>query len=634
MLADYLPPQTLIAATDAPRAWEPWVTFVVLSFVLANMLRRNAPADMLLWGGAVLLTVVGVIDVQQMVSGFASPGLLMVAALFVVSAAMRETGALDRIGGVALGKAETESAVLARLTPQIAGLSAFLNNTAVVAMFVPVVSDWCRKHRISPSRLLMTISFLSILGGMCTLIGTSTNLIASSLMVEAGMKPLAMFELAWTGVPAVLLGGLYLMTVARRIIPDRTDMLEDFGKGARNYVVDVKVEPHCALIGKTIAEAGLRRLPGLFLIEINRSSRLIAPVEPDQTILAGDRMRFAGVVSTIVDLERIPGLVHATDEIEDETSADRVQAGDAQQPQRRHRLYCEAVISPSSEIVGANIRESNFRARYNAAVVAVHRGGRRVYGKLGDIVLREGDTLLLQTGPNFVEANRNNPDFLLVSSIEEARPVRHERVGLALSMLVLLIGLLVFGRSIGIPPVVATFVVGGLMIITRCISLSDARRAPALDVLLTIAAAFGFGAALDESGLAAVLAEWILDGVHLAGFEGTGEAVSHAALAALIFTTMLLSALVQANATAVLMFPLALEIAAQMQADARPFAIGLMLGAAASFATPISYQTNLMVYGPGGYRLLDFVRVGTPLNLILLVLGTLLIPMIWPLHPA
>jgi di/tricarboxylate transporter len=591
--------------------WEAWFTLGVIALVCAVLVRGIGPPDMVIWGGTILVTIVGIVTPKEALSGFASESVLTIAALFVIAAGMRETGALEVIGGRMFGGARTERGALLRMVPQVTALSAFLANTAVVAMLIPILGSWCRRLRVSPSRLFLPLSFLSILGGMCTLIGTTTNLIVSGEMERFNLRGISMFELAWVGLPCVLVGAVYLLLVGPRLLPDRKDMLERIGDSVREYLVEMSIKPNCPLVGESVEEAGLRRLPGLFLVEILRDGRIIAPVEPDETLLEGDQLAFAGAVETIVDLERIPGLVPVTDADHEATFAER-----------RAQRYCEAVVSARSMLIARNIRDANFRALYNAAVIAVHRGGERLTGRIGDIVLRGGDTLLLQTGPHFAEANRNNPDFYLVSSLEQARPVRHERTWIALGLLMLLVVLLVFGGRFGIRPVVAAFLVAGLMMLSRCISVGDARRTVQLDVLLTIAAAFGLGRALDSSGAAASIGDLI---VHL-----TGQGAPVFALALIYAATIALSIFVTSKAAAVLVFPIAMVIAAQLQVDPLPFAFGVASAAASSFASPISYQTNMMVYGPGGYRFTDFLRVGLPLHVLLLVVALIVIPIVWP----
>lgn len=598
--------------------WQGWYTLAVFVLVFAGLVRGAAPADMLLLAGTIAVALAGVISPEQALSGFSNQGMLTVAALFVVAAGLRETGALEVVGGWVLGQARTERGALLRLVASSAGLSAFLNNTAVVAMLMPIVSDWCRRHRVSTSRMLMPLSFATILGGTCTLIGTSTNLVVDGLMAAErragadGLAPIRFFEPALLGLPLLLAGMVYLLTAARRLIPDRQDLIERFSAGAREYLVNMRVDADCPLVGATVEAAGLRRLPGLFLVEIVREGRIIAPVEPNETLLVGDRLTFTGAVNTIVDLERIRGLVperHAPDETMDLRSGER--------------HYCEAVVSATSPLIDRTIRDANFRALYNAAVVAVHRGGERLAGRVGDIQLRPGDTLLLQTGPNFERAHRNSRDFYLVSLVPDARGVRHERSLLATVLLGMLVALLISGL---IPTVMAAMLVAGAMVATRCISAGEARRSMPWDVLLTIAASFGLGAALEESGVAALAARELV---------ALSAALGPAALVVAIYgVTMLLTEFITNNAAAVLVFPLAMAAAEACGLNPRPLAIAVMFAASASFSTPIGYQTNLMVYGPGGYRFSDFLRVGLPLNLLMWVLSSLLIPWIWELEAA
>ena len=591
--------------------WEAWVTLAVIAIVCGILVRGIAPPDMVLWGGVVVVAVAGIVTPAQAIGGFASESVLTIAALFVIAAGMRETGALDLLGGHFLGKVQTERGALVRMIPQVTAVSAFMANTAVVAMLIPILGDWCRKMRISPARLLLPLSFLSILGGMCTLIGTTTNLIVSETMERAELGAISMFELAWIGVPCVLIGSVYLLFIGPRLLPKRNKPTS-LGESVREYLVEMSIQPNCPLDGKSVEEAGLRRLPGLFLVEIVRDGRIIAPVEPDQVLFAGDHLAFAGAVQTIVDLERIPGLVPVTD-------ADY----EASFAEHRSQRYCEAVVSSTSMLIARNIRDANFRALYNAAVIAVHRGGERLSGRIGDIVLRAGDTLLLQTGPHFLEANHNNPDFYLVSRLEQARPVRHERTWIALGLLILLVVLLVFGGQFGIRPVIAAFLVAGLMMITGCISVSDARRTVSLDVLLTIAAAFGLGRALEASGAASSIGELIV--------QMTGTWGPLAALGLVYVSTIVLSIFITSKAAAVLIFPIAMVIATQLDLNPRAFAIAVASAAASSFASPISYQTNTMVYGPGGYCFGDFLRVGLPLHVLLGIVAMIVIPLIWPL---
>lgn len=586
-----------------------WITLAITAAALAALARDLAP-DLVFMAAAVALTLTGVITPAEAFAGFANAGVLTVGALFVVAAALTETGVMGHVGEWFLGRVATERAGLARLAALVVPLSAVLNNTPIVAMLIPVVIDWCRKREISPSRLLMPLSFLTILGGTCSLIGTSTNLIVQGLAIKAGLRPMGLFEIGYAGVPCALCGVAYLLTVGRRLLPQRKELLEQLGEARREYVAEMLVQPGCRLVGQTVEAAGLRRLPGLFLVEIERAGELIAPVGPDETIRATDRLVFAGIVATIVGLEKIPGLVPAADATYEVSPR-----------LRRGRQLSEAVISPSSPLIGKDIRNADFRAHYGAAVVAVHRNGARLRGKVGDVVLRAGDTLLLQTGPHFNRAHRNNPDFYLVSPVEGSRPLRHDLAWIASTLFLILITLMASGT---VPVEVVAFLIAGLMVATRCISASDARQAVQWPVLVAIAAAFGLGTALENSGVAGTVAHLLVTGTSALG--------PTAALAAIYFGTMVLNELISNNAAAVLAFPFGIEAAEQLGVGPYPFVIAVALAASNAYATPIGYQTHMMVYGPGGYRFTDFLRVGVPLNLICWAVAMVAIPFWWPWH--
>ena len=610
-----------------------WITILVAVCVVAAAIANLASMDVLFLAAAVFLMVIGAVTPESAFNGFKNPGVLTVAALFVVAAAMRETGVLDVLGNWVLGRARTDRAATARLAGLVVPLSAFLNNTPIVAMMAPAVLDWCRRVQIAPSRLLIPLSYLAILGGTCTLIGTSTNLLVHGMLIDehkrvvatevqpadaaqhqrelAGLRGIGMFEVGLIGLPYALVGFTYLMTVGQRLLPHRKELLEQLGESRREFLVEMFVQPSCRLVGQSVEQAGLRQLAGLFLIEIDRGQRVITPVDPAETIEAHDRLVFTGVVSSIVDLEKIPGLVPAADPSYEALPRDQ-----------RGRLLCEAVVSPTSPLIGTSVRKADFRAQYNAAVVAVHRNGARVTNKVGDIVLQSGDTLLLQTTSHFVRAHRNNADFYLVSSVHEWRPLRRDRAGIAI---VVFLALVVAMTAGWLEPHVAAIGAAVAMILLGCISGGDARQSIEWQVLLTVAASFAIGAALEETGAARYIAGGIVQAT-----QSCGSWAPWVALAAIYLLAMLMTEMITNNAAAVLMFPFCLETAKLLDVSPRPFVMALVLAASASFATPIGYQTNMMVYGPGGYRFSDFLRVGAPLNLTLWVVAVMLIPLIWP----
>ena len=418
--------------------FEAWLTVAVLLAVIAAMARELAGPDVILMAGVITLAAAGVLTPAETFAGFANESMLTIGALLVLAAALRATGALEASFGRIFGRTRSERVGLLRMVFPIATVSAFLNNTTIVAMMTPVVIDWAHRNRMSPGRFLIPLSFATILGGVTTIIGTSTNLTVAGMMLQSGMKPMGFFELAPVGIPVCAAGLAYLVWFAPRLLPARKEPTEDLGEARREYTVAMIVELRSPLANRSVEDAGLRHLPGLFLVEIDRAGRVITPVASDEVLYESDRLVFAGVVDTIVDLSRIRGLVPATDD-ERPASSD---------PGRR---LSEAVVSHSSPLVGRSIRDAGFRTVYDAAVIAVHRNGERVAGKIGDIVLRPGDTLLLQTAPGFARVHGNSPDFYLVSEIAGTENPRYDRAWVALGVLAALIAIVTLEISSGRP---------------------------------------------------------------------------------------------------------------------------------------------------------------------------------------
>ncbi|MFO0976528.1 MAG: SLC13 family permease [Planctomycetaceae bacterium] len=589
----------------------PWfspVFTIAVTVVVLIALMLEKPADLVFMAAILVLSLSGVIKTEEAFGGFISSSLLMVAALFVVTAGLKETGVVDAVGTRILGPVHSELGGLLVISAFAIITSAFLNNTPIVAMLIPVVLSWCRKHHVAPSKLLIPLSFMTILGGCCSRIGTSTNLVVDGLMRKNNLPEMGFFEIGYAGVPCAIIGGIYMMTLGRKLLPERKELMEQLGDARREYLVEMVVTPACRLVAQSVEAAGLRRLPGLFLIEIDRRGTVIAPVSPDTVLEANDRLVFTGVISTIVDLKKIPGLEPATD------------TADPKAAEQRRRRLCEAVVSRSSPLIGQTVRDAQFRTHYNAAIVAIHRNGERLATKIGDVKLESGDTLLLQTGPNFAQAHRNNPDFYLVSDVEGSQPVRHERWWVALVIFAGLLATMFFAKSD--TAMLGAFVAGGLMVLTRCMSAADARQSVEWPVLIAIGASFGLGSALEKSGAAEMLASWLVAVTQPLG--------PYATLAAIYFVTMVLNELITNNGAAALAFPFCLKTAALLQLDSRPFVMAVALAASFAFASPVGYQTHMMVYGPGGYRFSDFVKVGVPLNVLLWIASVILIPLIWP----
>ena len=620
----------------------------VLVVFLGLQTGRGVPTDLLFILGAVFVTAVGIITPEEAFRGLANPAVVTIGALLVVAEGLRRTGVLDWVGRHLLGSIQTERGALVRLIVALVTTSSFMLNTAVVAMMAPVVVDWCRRRRISPSRLLIPVSYLAILGGTCTLVGTSTTLVANAILdnayqqrraedaalasdstfdpqeladrqqFTAASAPLTLFEIGRVGLPCALVGSAFLFLFAPHLLPNRTDMIEQLGDQRREYLVEMQVQPACPLIGKSVELAGLRHLPGLFLIEIDREGEVLTPVSPHERIHAGDRLVFTGIVSTIVDLEKIPGLVPAADS-----------TFEFQPTERHQRRLSEAVLSRTSPLIGTTVREANFRHLYNAAVVAVHRNGVRLTNKIGNIRLEPGDTLLLQTRDEFVAAYRNSRDFYLVSSVEGWQPRLHHKAKIAAGLAIGLVVWLVVGMWPGLEnmvgnlgsPALAATTMAALMVASGCLRVADARGSIDMRVILTIAGALGLGHALQASGAANMIATAL---VSLVGDH------PYLLLIVVYLLTVLLTEAISNNAVAAMVVPLAIAVAWESDYNPRPFIMAITLAATLSFITPIGYQTNLMVMGPGGYRPVDYVRCGTPLAIVIGITALTLIPLVWP----
>ncbi len=593
--------------------WEAWLTAAMVVLVLIGLIRNLASPAVLLFGAiGVLMTVASLTGTERLVSpdeavaGFGNSGLDTVGLLFVVVAGLVHTGALPMITEPLLGRPRRLITAQVRLLLPVAGLSAFLNNTPVVAMFLPVVHDLAKRSRLPPSRLFLPLSYASILGGTCTLIGTSTNLVVYGLVRErADLPELAMFDLAWVGLPVAATGLLYIFLLSGRLLPDSTPAVSA-GDDPRRYTVEMTVENGGALVGRSIESAGLRHLPGLYLAEIERNGQVLPAVAPSEVLRSDDVLIFVGVVESVVDLHHMRGLSPANGQV---TKLDSP---------RDQRCLVEAVVSPDCRLLGQSIRAGHFRAEYNAAVIAAARGGRRLQGKIGDIVLQPGDTLLLETHPSFLDRHRNARDFYLVSRVENSTPRRHDRAGLALAILLAMVATAASGL---LGMLNAALLAAGAMVLTGWATGGEARRSIDWNVLLVIGAALGLGQAMANSGAAQALAAGL---VVLAG--GRPWLV----LLAVFLVTSLFTEMITNNAAAVLVFPIALSAGEGLGVDFMPFVITIMIAASAAFATPLGYQTNLMVYGPGGYRFNDYLRFGLPMNLGVMAVTVGLTPLVWP----
>lgn len=586
------------------------LTLATLVVVVALLVHGHYGADAILLGGLAVLLVTKVVPAKEGLAGFANEGMLTVAALFVVAAGLRQTGAMSRVASGLLGQRPDVRWVLLRLTLPVAAASAFLNNTPIVAALLPAVTEWGRRYRVPASRLLMPLSFATVLGGTITVIGTSTNLVVTglvekSLATNPGLERIGIFDIAPIGIPVALAGCAMLVALAPVLLPDRKPAVSLYDD-PREYTTELLVTPGSPLAGRSVEDAGLRNLPGGFLMEIGRGDGVLPAVAPSVRLEAGDRLVFVGPREAVLDLTRLPGLAAAPDQ------RFRLQSPDTE------RCLVEAVVSSGHPMVGTSIRDGRFRDVYNAVVVAVARDGQRVTGRIGDIVLQAGDVLLIEAHPSWPATERSRRHFTLASEVEDSSAFRPAKAGFAIAILVAMVGAAALEwASMFHASVVAAFA----MIAVGACSPLDARRSLEGGTLLAIAAAFGIGEAIRVSGADRLLAE---------GIVGLGASTPWLALAALYTATTILTELVTNNAAAALMFPFALSLAERLDVSPMPFVVAVMFAASASFSTPIGYQTNLMVYGPGGYRFADYFRLGIPLQLVAGVVTVATLPLTFP----
>ncbi len=583
------------------------ITLVVTLGTLLALASNRVPAEVAMLAALTCLLLSGVISSSQALAGFSNAGLMTVAVLYVVAAALRDTGAIYWIANRLLGRPKTELASQWRMILPTSLLSAFLNNTTVVAMMLPAVQEWARKLKISPSRLLLPLSYAAILGGTCTLIGTSTNLVVHGMMQQHGYENLRIFDLAWVGIPLLIGGAVFLAFFSRHLLPEREGITEQV-EHAREYYVEMLIPTGSPLHQKTIEQAGLRSLSHGFLTDVQRGDKLYSAVSPDMQLHSGDLLGFIGAPPCARELQRIKGLAPA------HGNAHKLNINNHQ------RCLVEVVLGPEFPGINKTVKGCAFRSHYQAAILSVNRDGQRLSGKVGDICLRAGDTLLLETGETFVDQYQFRRDFLLVSPLRDSAPPDFRRAPPAVAILLAM----VLCNAAGLLPVLeAALLAGGLLVITGCVSINRARQnlSVNLPVLIVIGAAFALGGALESSGTANWIASSLL---------GDSPTDPWLALLCVYLVTTLFTELITNNAAAVLVFPIATGVAEQLGVNPMPFIVAVMFGASASFMTPVGYQTNLMVMGPGGYRFTDYLRLGLPMTLISTAITVTLMPLVWP----
>lgn len=549
-----------------------------------------------------------------LISVFANPAPLAIAAMFIISLALERCGAIDLLAR-GLGRLTSLPywAFLGVLAIGVGGISAFINNTPVVVVFMPVIISLARKMGTPASRLLIPLSYVSIFGGICTLTGTSTNLLMSGILQESGYAPIGMFELASVGLPLMAVGTVYLMFFGKKVLPVRETLTAILSEEERKeYITEAFIRGGSSLIGQTFAESPLRKARGIRLLEVIRDGVALPGDLRKQPLHESDRLVLSCRPQAIAIARETEGIDFVGE------SGIELEAISAHEG-----AIVEGVIGPMSSIVGRNIREINFRQRYRMVILAVHRRGRNVREKLETLPLDFGDTLLMMGTDKAIENLRSSDDIILLDRPTTPMQNMRKHMPLVILALVALIG----SVTLNLLPVVAAAIMAvAFLFITRTIKPKEAYGSIEWRILMLIYGMLGLGMALQTTGAAEMASAFL---VELGDFMPI--AIRAYALLALVYlVTNILTEVLSNNATVVLMAPIALGIGITLGLDPRPFAIAATVASSASFATPIGYQTNTYVYGVGGYRFTDFFKVGIPLNLLYFVGSVILIPMIWP----
>jgi di/tricarboxylate transporter len=591
---------------------ELFIVLVVVAACVYALATEKLPVDLTAIFVAIVLVVTRVLTPEQGLSGLGNPATVTVAAMFVLSAGLARTGALNSATTILtkLGRRLPWVAIL--LLMLVAGAaSAFVNNTAVVAIFLPIVLAVGRSASISASRLLMPLSFASMFGGVCTLIGTSTNILVSSIAASHGLRPFSMFEFSQFGIITAGIGLVYMFTIGIRLIPERraaSDLTEVFGMA--NYLTDAVLMAGAKSIGTVAASSPLAKDLDVEILAVFRNGELIdLPVE-QIVLLEGDVVRLRCDTAQLDKLRQRHGISlisHLGWRDQD------LQGGEFE--------LVEAVVAPNSVLTGQTLKSMRFSDRFVAKVLAIRHHGQLARTKLDNAPLKAGDTMLLSVRTDELETLARNPAFVLITpkAMSKFRPAK------TLAAIAILAAVIASSALNLVPIVVAALAGCALMVLSGCLKPEEVYPAVDWKVILMLGGLLPLGIALETTGAAALLSQFVVS-----IFGGFGPLVL---LSAIYLCTSLLTEIMSNAAAAVLLAPIAIGAAAVMGVDSRPFLVAVTFAASSSFMTPVGYQTNTLIYGPGAYRFRDFVRVGTPLNLIFWIVATVLIPRFWPFHP-
>ncbi|MFN3840964.1 MAG: SLC13 family permease [Cyclobacteriaceae bacterium] len=562
-----------------------YVVAVVLLLIVALYREWFNPA-LTFFIAILALLLAGVLTPLELLRGLSNQQIIVIFLLILITAGIRSVFGGDWFSTVFKVNQNPRTFVL-KMATFSASVSAFLNNTPIVAFLIPYVKEWAERNGTPPSKLLIPLSYSTILGGMITVIGTSTNLVLLGLISQYNLPLLGYRDFLFLGIIVTAFGIGYLYFVGYRLLPDRASKLNAVRQNLKEYIVEAEVPQGSPLAGKSVKDAGLRNLKDLFLVEIIRHDAVISPVSPEEELAAGDSLYFSGNTQSIYNLiQQNNGLRIVQDSPDDQFN------------------FVEAVIPATSTLIGQRIKDSDFRKKFNASIVAIHRDGKRVSGRIGERQLSGGDFLLLLSG-NHQHANLQEKDVFFVSvprKVESRRSALRAGVGIGSAVL------LVAGISGMLPLFTACLIILTAMILFKILNLEQITRNLDFNLLMVLVCSLAIGVAIEKSGAASVVAGGLIEVSKSLGSVG--------ALSVLFLITTAVTALVTNPAAVSIMFPIAMELAEQLQVSYTPFFVAIAFAASGDFITPIGYQTNLMVYGPGGYSFKDFARVGTPLTVL------------------
>jgi di/tricarboxylate transporter len=592
------------------------LTLTVLVVALVAFVAEWLPVDLTALCVAIVLILLGLVTPEEGIAGFSNSATVTVMAMFVLSAGITRTGVIQVIRDRLLvwgGKNPHQQVFV--LGALVGPISAFINNTAVVAIFLPIVEDWCKKQKISPSKLLIPLSYATVLAGMITVVGTSTNILASGISAKLGYGEFSLFQFTALGLVTFLAGLIYLTIVAPKLLPDRKSSTGEFLEddyGSKVYLSEVIITPRSNLIGQTLSQSGLQRKFNFDVLELIRNKVHLSQPLADKVLNAGDILIVHSSREELLKIKDERGLeIFADVKFQKEDIESAITTGEEK--------LAEVLILSNSRLIGTTLKDLKFRQRYNATVLAIRRGSELLQGRLGKIPLKFGDLLLVQ-GPKQSFIGLQTTRELLVLEEKEIESLRQDKgiIALMITLLVIIIA------AFDIQPILVTSLVGVvLMVITGCLKPGEVYGSIRWDIIFLLAGLIPLGTAMDNSGTT----KWLADNLVAIGGNLSGFWI----LVFFYLITSVLTEILSNNAAVVLMIPVAVEVAKTLGLNPLAFMYAVTFAASNSYLTPIGYQTNTMVYAPGGYKFLDFTRLGAPLNLILTILTPSLIVLFYGL---